>query len=183
MRILLDGQLDPPHTAGDVVLVRDWHAHEDPTFDVDRLQYHPDDVKTDADARAVRFAAQKRHEIVGEPDALRRDGWTMKGVLAAMILMRSDPPTFDAIFIPAVTNAFAEEAARRGRGETAEELMQASAQKMLSMLFATNLVEGNLRGLQRLLEAASADDVEAILKAAIERAGEDMTLLQAQAQA
>ena len=176
MRILLDGEY-----VGDGIIEAEYETAKEiygEDFDASRLTYDPDSLKNDADQRAVNFAAQMRNLIVDEPDSLRRDGWTMKGVLAVMIILRTNPDLFDQLFIPAVKNAFSAEAERRGQGETSDELMLESAQKMLGMLFATNLVEGNLRGLQKVIAEADPDDIEDILASAKAAAASDLSMLQ-----
>ena len=106
------------------------------------------------------FAQNIRQIVVGEPDAMRRDGWTTKAVLAVVTVAMSDPVKFKTEIAPVILNSFAVEAGKRRQGETAQELMMASITKMLQMHFATSLVEGHLRGLEKRVMDLSPEDIE-----------------------
>ena len=168
MKILLDGDY---FTSGDIDIIRDEMLADDPAFDVERLQYDKASQIADAKERASVFASGTRRQIVDEQDSMRRDSWTVKGVLAALTLAIDDPATFKSTIAPAVEHAFQTEATMRGLDETAHELMQASVQKMLSLLVATGLVEGTLRGIEHQLDTGAIDNVDEFLAQKRDEAG------------
>jgi|GEM_PF-4126294 len=174
MKILLDGVY---FSSGTLENVSQQLLSDDPTFDVSRLSYEPDDLRKAAGKQITDFASRARYSIIQEPDSLRRDGWTLKGVLALMVIANSDPDTLNNVVTPAVIGAFTEEAARRGLNETAQELMSASVQKMLGMLFATGLVEGNQRGVEKAIADSEPDQIPALLEGAKAKAAQDMAAL------
>lgn len=157
-------------------------TEEDFSVEIEELSYHPEDARELANGRATDFAAQARNAIVQEPDSLRRDGWTMKGLGAMFFLQAKAPEAFEQV-LAGVESAFAAEAERRGQDETPVELMQASTTEFLKMLYSTSLVEGNLRGLQKAMDDAEPEQLDAILAGAKEAADDDMAMLQAAASA
>jgi len=134
----------------------------EPDFDINRLSYQQESYARDALTRIRVFAQAIRQKVVGEPDAMRRDGWTTKAVLAVVTVAISDPEHFKTHIAPVILNSFGEEAKRRGQGETAEQLMLSSITKMLQMHFATSLVEGYLRGLEKTVGDLTPEEIESL---------------------
>lgn len=182
MRVIYKGEVVHVGTREEAYSDLNELTEEDFSVEIEELSYHPEDARELANGRATDFAAHARSSIVQEPDSLRRDGWTMKG-LGAMFFLQAKAPKEFAKVLAGVEKSFAVEAERRGQGETSVELMQSSVQEFLKMLYSTSLVEGNLRGLQKAMDGAEPDQLEAILQGAKDHADSDMAMLQAAASA
>lgn len=159
-KILLDGKY---FATGEIKSICAMELETNPLFDVTRLSYAPESLILRARDRVATFAEEARTEAIGETGAGHREALLTKGVLAVLTIARTNTKLFDSDVAPAITAAFEAEAERREKGETADDLMVASAKKMLASLMVHGLVEGRVKSLSDKIEATPVDELDELL--------------------
>lgn len=160
MNILLDGR---PYSNGDLASALEDILFDDPSFDESRLSYAKEFLAEQAKARVLDFAENARSQAIGKTGAGHSASLMTKGALAVLTIARTNTKLFDSEIGPAITAAFEAEAERRGQDETADDLMVASAKKMLGALMVHGLVEGRVKSLNEKIETTSADELDGLL--------------------